>query len=271
MRMSAFRTLLAALVLTLPSVAFAQYGAPELSTDAVGEKYHIEVSGNLWTPALFGQISSEQFGLIGSRIDFVDDLGFETTRFKDLKVVLRPSKKFKFRFEYTPVQYKAETGLKRELVFNGQKFPVSLPIHTQFDWKVMRLGLEYDVFYRSRGYVGFFLEGRYTQMTASLSSPIVSEFTTVKAPLPALGLVGRAYVLPEVAVNFEVSTFQVPNGVLPNVEANYFDWNVDGTFNVNNHVGLQVGWRRMTNFLQIKTDMGDTKFQGLWFGAALRY
>lgn len=262
---------LAALALVVPSVSYAQYGAPGLETGAVGEKYHIEVAGSFWNPDVFGLISSEQFGLIGSKIDFVSDLGFEKTRFKDFRLVLRPSRKLKFRIQHTPVQYVAETSLKREIIFNGQKFPVSLPLQSKFDWNVWRLGLEYDFVYRSRGFVGILLEGRYTRMNASLKSPLVSEFTAVKVPLPAIGVVGRAYVLRELALNFEVSTFQVPKDVLPNVEANYYDWNIGGTLNVSNYVGLEVGWRRMTNFLNVKKDTGDTKFQGLYFGAALRY
>lgn len=265
------RLWLTVLALTIPGLASAQYGAPTLESGAVGERYHIEASGTLWNPDVFGIISSEQFGIAGSRIDFAGDLGFETTRFKDLKLTLRPSRKAKFRIQYTPVQYRAESLLKRSLVFNGQTFPLNLPTKSTFDWNVLRLGLEYDVVYRSRGFVGILIEGRYTEMNASMATPIVSEATSVKAPLPAIGLVGRAYVLPEVALNFEVSMFRMPQGLLPDVEANYYDWNVDGTFNLTNYVGLQVGWRRMTNFLAVKNDLGETKFQGLWFGAALRY
>jgi hypothetical protein len=112
--------LLAALMWLGPSTALAQYGVPELSTEAIGEKYHFEVSGAFWNPGLFGEISSERFGIIGSRIDFVEDLGFERTRFKDLRIVLRPTRRAKFRLQHTPVQYRAETSLKREIVFNGQ-------------------------------------------------------------------------------------------------------------------------------------------------------
>src|SRR5688572_22067021 len=67
--------LMAALALLAPASARAQYGAPDMSSSAIGENYHFEVSGNFWNPDLFGQISSEQFGLIGSQIDFLTDLG----------------------------------------------------------------------------------------------------------------------------------------------------------------------------------------------------
>ena len=154
-------------------------------TAGIGEGYHIEVSGNLWNPALFGIISSEQFGLIGSDIDFTNDLGYERTRFKDLRIVLRPGKKYRFRAQYTPIVYTAETTLKRNIVFNGIGFPVSVPVESEFDWKVWRLGYEYDFVYTPRGFVGVLLETRMTTFSAELNSVIASEYTLARGPLPA--------------------------------------------------------------------------------------
>lgn len=262
---------LAALLFVMPSAAGAQYGAPELESTVPAENYRVELAGTIWNPNLAGIISSQKFGIIGSQIDFVDDLGFDRTRFRDMRMVLRPSRKAKFRVQYTPVTYTAETSLRRDILFNGQKFPLNLPLQSQFDWKVWRFGFEYDLIYRSRGFIGLLIEGRYTQMNAELASPLATEFTRVQAPLPAIGLVGRAYPLPELAINFEVSMFRVPSGSIPDVEANYYDWDVHGTMNLNRFVGLQVGWRRMTNFLQVEDDTGDVKFQGIWFGGAVRY
>ncbi|HYN07239.1 MAG TPA: hypothetical protein VES67_07600 [Vicinamibacterales bacterium] len=253
-----------------PATSQAQYSAPELRTEAIGEKYHVELAGTLWTPSLFGVISSEQFGIAGDEIDFQSDLGFKRTRFKDLRIVLRPGQKHRFRIQYTPVLYTAETTLNRSVVFNGQLYPVSLPIQSTFGWKVWRVGYEYDFYYSPRGFVGVLVEARFTELTAELRSLIADESTLAKGPLPAIGGVGRVYILPEVAINFELSGFKVPD-VDQDYKANYFDWDIHGTFNVNNYVGLQVGWRRMTTFLNIENDIGDTKFQGMWFGGVVRY
>jgi hypothetical protein len=268
--------LLALVFMVVPASARAQYAAPDASSSAIGENYHVEVSGNLWSPSLVGQISSEQFGLIGSKIDFETDLGYTKTRFRDLRIVLRPSKKSKFRIQYTPVRYESSTTFRRNIVFNGINFPVSVPVETEFAWNVWRLGYEYDFVYKPRGFVGVLVEGRVTRMEAHLRtntpllSPQYDEFVTSRAPLPAIGLVGRAYVMPEVAINFEVSGFRLPD-VAPDYQATYFDWDINGTVNLSNYFGLQVGWRRMTNVLTIEQDSGDLKFQGLWFGAAVRY
>jgi len=273
---------LVAVALLLPATARAQYTAPDLTTDAIGEDYHFEVSGNFWSPSLAGQITSEQFGLIGSQIDFLTDLDYAKTRFKDLRIVLRPSQKSKFRIQYTPIEYEAATTFSRNIVFNGIAFPVNVPIESSFGWKVWRFGYEYDFVYQPRGYVGLLLEARYTQLDARLAtnspllSPQIDEFATAKAPLPAIGIVGRAYVLPELALNFELSGFRLPNidpreDGTPRYQANYFDWDINGTVNLTNNFGVQVGWRRVTTLLVIDDDGGDLKFQGLWFGAALRY
>jgi hypothetical protein len=253
-----------------PATSLAQYKAPELRTEALGEKYHVEVAGTLWAPSLFGVISSEQFGIIGDEIDFKNDLGFKRTRFKDLRIVLRPGQKHRFRVQYTPVLYTAETTLNRSVIFNGQLYPVSLPIQSTFGWKVWRLGYEYDFYYSPRGFVGVLVEARMTELTAELRSLIADESTLAKGPLPAIGGVGRVYILPELAINFELSGFKVPD-IDEEYKANYFDWDIHGTFNVNRYVGVQVGWRRMTTFLNIENDLGDTKFQGMWFGGVVRY
>jgi hypothetical protein len=268
---------LASMALLVPSVARAQYSAPDMSGDgAIGEKYHVEGSASLWDPDLFGSISSEQFGLVGTKIDLVTDLGYVKTRFRDFKFVLRPTKKSKIRLQYTPIEYTAETSFKRDVVFNGIKFPLSVPIESTLAWKVLRLGYEYDFIYRSRGFVGMVLDARYTQMQAQLQtnspifSPAIKEFATAKAPLPAFGAVGRGYVTRQVAINFEITGFKLPN-VSPKYQATYFDYDLNGTVNVTNNVGFQVGWRKVTNVLQVDKDLGDVQFQGLWFGAVGRF
>src|SRR5262245_36706621 len=231
-----------ALAALLPAPAYAQYKAPVMTNGSpvIGEKYHVEVSGSIWSPALFGTISSEQFGILGSNIDFVNDLGYKKAKFKDLRIVLRPSKKSRFRIQNTPITYEAETVFRRNIVFNGITYPLSLPVQSEFGWKVWRLGYEYDFYYGSRGFAGVLFEARYTEFSAQLRSALADEFTAVKGPLPAIGGVGRVYVLPELAVNFELSGFRVPN-IDPKYQGNYFDWDIHGTFNVNNYVGVQVG------------------------------
>ena len=262
---------LAAFILVLVGApAWAQVSERETSRRPLGDQYRVEVSGTMWNPSVFGVVSSEQFGIIGDQIDFQSDLGYKQTRFGDFRLVLRPSRKSKFRVQYTPIAYTATTDFKREIVFNGIKFPVSIPVTSTFEWKVLRIGYEYDFVVTDRGFIGMLLEGRYTKFKTELTSAIAEEYTVAKVPLPAIGAVGRVYVIPEVAIDFEMSAFKFPE-VDSDYRANYFDWDIHGTFNFTDNVGVQVGWRRMTSYIFIEQDTGDIKFQGLWFGAAVRY
>jgi hypothetical protein len=266
------------LAVSMPAPAAAQFRVPvpDSGFRPVGERYHVEVAGTFWNPALFGRITSDSFDRIGDAIDLGDDLGYERTRLRDFRLVLRPTERVRLRLQRTPARYSAETTFDREIVFGGTSFPVSVPIISDFSWTVLRGGFEYDFLYRSRGFVGVLLEARYTQLDARLMTntpfftPALEAVVTAKAPLPAIGLVGRAYVLPNVAVNLEVSGFRVPR-INDEVEANYLDWDVHGTVNLNEHVGVQVGWRRMSTYLATADDEGDLKFRGMWFGGALRY
>ena len=112
--------------------ARAQYGAKAPSDRATGETYHVEVGGYFWFPTPDIAITSESLpGIPGSRIDFVKDLGIEKSRFRQLKIVLRPATKHKFRFEYTPISYEAVGSLTADIVFNGIRYPVTFPVDTE--------------------------------------------------------------------------------------------------------------------------------------------
>lgn len=259
-----------ALLLT-PVVASAQIATlPPAAPRPIGEEYRIELSGGMWNPSVFGIVASEQFGITPTDIDFVSDLGYAQKKFADVRLVLRPGKKHKFRVQYTPVSYSADATPTRDLVFNGIRYRATVPISSTFDWKVWRFGYEFDLIYTNRGFFGILVEGRYTQMNASLKSAVNEEYTRAKAPLPALGAVARVYPLKNLSITGEISGFKLPN-IDEDYEATYTDIDVYGTFNITHQIGVQGGWRRMKTFLRVETDRGDLRFQGIWFGGAVRF
>src|SRR5439155_18804942 len=89
--------------------AEAQYGATHRTSNrATGETYHVEIAGAIWNPTPDIVISSEGLGQLGDNIDFVNTLGIVQTKFRQFRIVLRPAKKHKFRFEYIPIDYTAQ-------------------------------------------------------------------------------------------------------------------------------------------------------------------
>ena len=120
-------------------------------TTAVGERYKVEAALALWDadPTLI--VSSESLGIPGTDVDLINDLGIEKKRLTELRVVLRPATKHKFRFNYMPLKYEAEALVQREFIFNGQRYRVGLPVQTTADFTTYRFGYEYDFFYRRPG------------------------------------------------------------------------------------------------------------------------
>src|SRR6476646_4686244 len=98
--------------------AHAQFSSS--SNAAVGENYHVEFAAGWWDPDPHVTINSESIGIPGSDIDLVDDLGIEKKHLFELRGVLRPSQKHRFRISRVPFRYEAETTITREFVFNGQ-------------------------------------------------------------------------------------------------------------------------------------------------------
>jgi hypothetical protein len=250
--------------------ARAQFTASS-SAGAIGEKYHVEISGSLWdpTPELF--LTSESLdGIPGSRIDFVEDLGIEKKWFKQLKVVLRPSEKSKFRFEYTPIRYEASKVVQRNLVFNGILFPVSVEVDTSLTWRAFRFGYEYDFVSRDRGFVGLVLEAKYTDVKAELTNQLDNEFVRARAPIPAIGIIGRGYVVPNVAITGEFTFFKIPD-ISEDYGGNYYDLDIYGTVNFTPNVGAQVGYRSFDVSYIAERDNGDLRIRGLYFGGVVRF
>jgi hypothetical protein len=258
--------------------AAAQYGARQTHSDlATGEKYHVEVAGTIWDPTPDIVISSTQFDKIGDQIDFVNTLGIAKTNFKQLKLVLRPGKKHKFRFEFTPINYEAQKTIAASFVFNGQRYVVGVPVTTSLKWKAYRFGYEWDFVYKDRGFAGLLLDLKYTDVTASLatSGTIVSalEFTHARAPIPAIGGIGRVYVVPNISITGEFSFFKLPDRAINSDDygGKYYDFDLYGTINFNDYVGAQIGYRSFDVFYKVKKDSGTMKLNGLYFGVVGRF
>jgi hypothetical protein len=259
-----------AVVLAAAVPVEAQFGARPVTNRATGENYHVEVSGAFWNPSPKIFLTSESIeGVPGTRIDFVEDLGIEQSTFTQIKVVLRAAEKHKFRFEYTPVKYEASATLRRTLVFNGIEYSIALPVETDVTWRAFRFGYEYDFIYRDRGFVGLVLETKYTDVRAELLSAVNDEFVHARAPIPAVGVIGRGYVAPNISITGEFTFFKLPT--IEEYSGRFFDFDLYGTVNFNDHVGVMGGFRSFDIRYMAETDEGELTLKGLYFGGVVRF
>ena len=264
---------LAAVLVCVAAPASAQYKPRTISEPATGEKYHIEAGADFWFPTAEMTVSSESLGIQGSQINFKRDLGLTDQRFRALQLQLRPARSHKLRFEYVPVTYTQSATLNTDLVFNGIRYRLGLPVNSTLDWKTYRFGYEYDFVVKDSGFAGFVLEAKYTDVQVSLASPIASEFAHARGPIPAIGGIARYYVVPNISITGEFTGFYWPDKAVASIngQAHYYDIDFYSTLNFTNNIGVKAGYRSRDVGYVIKSDSGAFVMKGLYFGGVLRY
>ena len=260
--------------------AAAQFTPRTVNDAPTGERFHIEASAGLWMPSTQMRISSESLGIAGSDIDFKKDLGLADHTFKPLALTLRPARKHKFRYQYTAITYEQEARLTRDIIFQGIRYKVGVPVNSQLDWKAHRFTYEYDVVARNWGFVGFMLETKYTNVFAGLQSPIDDEYIHATAPVPGIGGIGRYYIVPNIAITGELSGFRLSDIKVPGktdrVSGHYGELDIYGTLNFTNNFGIQGGYRDLNlGYSLVKnavpTDTGSFVVKGIYVNAVARF
>ncbi len=67
--------------------------------------------------------------------------------------------------------------------------------------------------------------------------------------------------------------FKLPDKALDSTDysGKYYDFDLYGTVNFNDHVGVQVGYRSIDVFYKVQLDNGTMNLKGLYFGGVARF
>jgi hypothetical protein len=257
------------LALLVAAPARAQFSVP--APPQPGEDYRVELGAVFWTPTPELAINTTELGFIGNEVDFVEEFGIEDKRFTEYRVTLKAGRKHKIRFQYVPIEYQAEATIQREFVFGGRTFTVGLPARTEIEWTMWRVGYEWDFVSRSAGFLGLVTELKYNDVQALIDSPIGLEVGQAKAPIPAIGLIGRGYFSKNVSVTGEFTGFKLPDSFSEEFEAEFWDFDIYATVNLGRNVGVQGGYRSLDAEYIADEDIGRLKMKGIYFGGAVRF
>ena len=266
------------LVFAVAAPARAQYQPRPVSEPATGESYHIEASAGLWFPGAEMTVTSAGSGalsgLAGTTIGAQTDLGMPDSKtLPFLTVTLRPAKNHKFRLNFVPMSFEGTATITRNIDFNGQRYRLGLPVTSTLDWTAARFGYEYDFLSKPTWFAGFILEAKYTDVNVNLTTagpPAITEFDRARAPIPALGFIGRYYVVPNASISGEFTAFKLPT-VQDRYSGHYFDYDFYATYNVIQYFGLQAGYRRLDFGYLAKEDSGSFVMKGIYLAAVVRY
>src|SRR6185369_14083873 len=123
-----------------------------------------------------------------------------------------------------------------------------------------------------RGFAGFVIEAKYTDVQILLdASPVATEFARARAPIPAIGGIGRMYIVPNISITGEFTGFKLPKDLVKDTSAHYIDFDLYGTVNFTNNVGAQFGYRTLDVGFVVDEDTGVFKLKGIYFGVVARY
>jgi hypothetical protein len=267
----------AAMLVLAAAPASAQF-RPRIITDpSVGERFVIEGSVDLWFPTAeltFASGGTDNLaGIPGTDIDAKRDLGLEDKRLPQLGLVLKGGKnRHKLRVQYIPIKYEQEGSLPRRIVFNGQEYRLNLLVNSTLDFKALRIGYEYDFILKNKGFVGFIIEDKQTDIRVDvLAFGTPPQFAHAQAPIPALGGIGRYYPTPHLAITGEFTGFKIPDSIDNRYAAHYVDLDIYATVNFNRNIGAKVGYRALDLGYLFKEDSGSFTLKGLYVGVVARY
>jgi hypothetical protein len=270
-RLATWAAAAALALVAIGSPAEAQYKPRPLDDPATGETFHIEADASFWNPSADMTVASESFGIPGTTIDLKEDLGVTDQRFPALNVQVRPARRHHLRFQYIPISYEGSVRIQRDVVFNGIRYSLNTPVNSTLDWKAYRFGYQFDFLVKNKGFAGVILEAKYTDVKVELDSQFAQEFARARAPIPAIGGIGRVYVVPNISITGELTLFRVPETFFKDYNAHYTDLDIYGTVNFTNYVGVKAGYRSLDLGYLIDSDRGSFALNGLYFGAVLRY
>lgn len=238
---------------------------------AVGEDYTIELAVGLWEPSPAFVASSEQFGIPGTPIDFGTDLGLGRVRHPEARLTLKSGRQ-KLRVSVVPMGYEQAQTLTRDIVFNGIRFNASMPVDSTFNWRAWRFAYEFDVISLPRAYIGVIAEAKYAQIETRLTTPTLDpEWVRVRAPIPALGVVVRAYPSRFTPITVEMTGIRIPDGAWDEGSGEYIDLDVYATLNLSRMVGVNLGYRSIDFNYRYRRDAGNLKLEGLYLQGVIRY
>ena len=235
----------------------------------------VELALRFWKPSPDLVLSTGGLTGVGlNNVDFVQEFGLEDASFPEFRASI--GRRHKLRVSKVSFDYTADATIQRTIVFQGRRLPVGAPASTDITWDLWTFGYEWDFVSREGGFLGVVADLKYNKIVASIESPALTSTaaTDVKAPVPTIGLIGRAYLgsagsLTTEFTGLSLSRTDKDTGEVS--EGKFYDFDVYATVHLGRHLGVQGGYRSVNVHYIVDEDSGDLKMKGPYFGGSLRF
>jgi hypothetical protein len=261
------RNQLCVVVLSFCALTLSAAGAQAQVLPA--EDHIVELGVMFWKPSPELTLSTNALSGAGvNNVDFVQEFGIEDKWFPEFRAAI--GRNHKLRLSFVSIKYDAEATLQRTFTFNNRTFTVGAPASADIKWDLWKFGYEWDFVSRERGFFGVIADLKYNKITASVDSPLLTSAATTdtSTPVPTIGVIGRGYLAPMVAITGEFTGLSITRDEF---EAKFFDFDLYGTVSFGRNVGVQGGYRSVVVDYLVDEDSGDLKMKGPYFGAVVRF
>ena len=200
-------------------------------------------------------------------IDFSGTLGIEAKRLTDYRV--RAGGAHKFRFSYLPIAYDDSKVIQTSITFQGVTYPVTVPVTYELEWKLYRIGYEWDFVRFNYGFVGLVAEVKYNKVLATLSAPSVgAEATEANVPVPTIGGIARGYLGQYLSVTGEFTGLKLTRDEF---RGRFYDLDIYAQLNLVKQLAIQAGYRSLDVDYLADGDNGTLTFDGPYLGGVIRF
>ena len=184
-------------------------------------------------------------------------------KFPDLRLVLSPSRRHKFRFEFIPIKYERRATLRRGHHLQRHRYDLGLPVNSVLDWKAylhgvrVRFHLEQSRLrrVRRRGQV----HRRERSTWPARSRPSSRAPGRPFPPLAASAASTSSRTFPSRASSRRSSCRRISSRTR---SAHYVDFDLYGTVNFTNNIGAQIGYRSLDVGYIVEHRYRDVQVEG---------
>jgi len=153
--------------------------------------FEIGARGYYWFPSLDGKLKVDEANIIGTTIDFENDLAIEDEDYPSGEVFVGVGKHH-LDLGYTKVDYSGSNVLTRDIVFNGKTYSIGDLVSSSIEYKMIDFHYQYDFINLENALAGFSLGGvfqvKYLDGEVSLKAAGLDEKEDFTLPIPMVGL-----------------------------------------------------------------------------------
>ena len=259
-----FLVLASMLVAWTPS--FAQ--APARRSPNLGENYRVEFQGRRWRSDLIAELRLSGAGVAGTTLDPFEDLGLENERIWDYHFGVRLGGRFKLRGSWMKVKYEGETAVSSALCVSGLCVPAGSGVATTLELEESRGGAEVNLVHGDYGFLAVAGEFGRFEVRPGFESGGVSAGEPLRLDFPLLGVKGRVYLTPALALSVEGMGWKKES------EGVWTDFDASGTYSAGRNIGFSYGYRNSyVRFKSIEAagDRTVARVRGQYFAVTVRF